>query len=296
MKIKNTLKWKKDEERAAYLFVAPLVILMSIFVFYCVYFVFKVSFYKWDGVDINLMKFIGFKNYYWLFQDQVFLKSMANAIIWICLTIFFQLSFGLLLAILLRPRLIGHSYFKSIFYIPAALASPIIARIFIGLYEPNFGILNNILTFFHLEPIIWLGDPKTALLACIVANIFQWTGCQMVFYIAGLTTIPEDLFEAAQIDGAGFWKTLKKLVLPLLWPTHTTVIILGLIGGVKTFDLVWILTQGGPGNVSHMPVTYLYKQAVMEWKAGYGSTIAVMVISMCVGLSFIQQKIYERYQ
>jgi raffinose/stachyose/melibiose transport system permease protein len=287
-------RWRRRQTVAGYLFIAPLTALMSVFVFYCVYFVAKVSLFKWDGVDAELMKFIGFKNYLWLATDTVFLGALANAVVWITLTVSAQLFGGLMMAVLLRPRLPGHAFFKSLFYIPAALASPVVARMFMGLFEPNFGFLNQARAFVGLQPVIWLGDPKTALLACIAVNIFQWTGCQMVFYIAGLTAIPEDYYEAAQIDGAGFWTTFRKLVFPLLWSTHTTVIILGLIGGIKTFDLVWLLTQGGPGTASHMPVTYLYKQAVQEWQAGYGSSIAVIVIALCVGLSVAQQKLYQK--
>jgi raffinose/stachyose/melibiose transport system permease protein len=164
------------------------------------------------------------------------------------------------------------------------------------IYEPNFGMLNQLFRFLHMDFLVrnWVGDPNVALYAIIIANIFQWTGAQMVFYIAGLTSISEDVLEAAQIDGAGFWTTFFKIIFPMLIPTHTTVIILGMIGAIKTFDIVWLLTQGGPGNATQFLATYLYKYSIVEFKAGYGATVAVVMIVMSVGLSMLQNKIYDK--
>jgi raffinose/stachyose/melibiose transport system permease protein len=289
-----TGNWKKQEAFWGLMFLTPILLLMSIFVFYSIFFVGKISFFKWDGIDPAMMKFRGLKNYVLLFTDPVFITSIINVTIFMVLTISIQMFLAMVMALLIRPKLAGHSFFKALFYIPAALSTTIIARIFIGIYEPNFGVLNSFLKMLGIPGINWLGDPHTALYAIIAANIFQWAGGNMVFYIAGLTAIPEDCFEAAQIDGAGFWITLRKVVFPLLWPTHTTVIILGLIGAVKTFDIVWLLTQGGPGTSTQFMATYLYKMAINESKAGYGAAIGVVMIAACVGLSIMQQKIYEK--
>ena len=296
MSNKNVLAWRRTEAISGYLFLTPIFLLMSVFVFYCIFFVFKVSFYKWDGIDPAMMKFRGLRNYTLLFTDPVFFTAVRNVVIFMVLTIIFQMSLGLLVAVLLRPKLRGHSLFKAIFYIPSALSTTVIARIFIGVYEPNFGILNHALSWFGLETLArnWLGDPTTALYAIIFANIFQWMGAQMVFYIAGLTAVRDDLFEAAQIDGAGFWRTLFHIVIPLLMPTHMTVIVLGIIGAVKTFDIVWLLTQGGPGTSSQFLATMLYKTSVNESSAGYGATIGVIMIFLCIGLSAVQLKVYQR--
>jgi raffinose/stachyose/melibiose transport system permease protein len=141
---------------------------------------------------------------------------------------------------------------------------------------------------------MWLGDPHFALYAVIVANIFQWMGAQMVFYIAGLSAIPDEYFEAAQMDGAGFWQTLFRILMPLLWPSHTIVITLGIIGSVKTFDLVWLMTFGGPANSSHLPATFLYKVATEQFKAGYGASVGVIMVVICVALSLVQNRIYQK--
>ncbi|MBZ4683846.1 MAG: raffinose/stachyose/melibiose transport system permease protein [Fusobacteriaceae bacterium] len=290
------MSFKKYENITAYMFLAPLLLLMSIFVFYGVYFVIKISFYKWDGVMIEAMKFRGLRNYQLLFTDKTFWKSVTNVSIFMILTISVQMILGLIMAVLLKPKLPGHPFFKALFYIPAALSTTVIARIFMQIYEPNFGMLNQLFRFLHMDFLVrnWVGDPNVALYAIIIANIFQWTGAQMVFYIAGLTSISEDVLEAAQIDGAGFWTTFFKIIFPMLIPTHTTVIILGMIGAIKTFDIVWLLTQGGPGNATQFLATYLYKYSIVEFKAGYGATVAVVMIVMSVGLSMLQNKIYDK--
>jgi len=278
-----------------YTFLLPILVLMGLFVAYGLYFVVKISFFRWDGVDPETMAFRGLRNYLLLLSDPVFLSSVLNAGIFLVVTVAVQMGLGLIVALLLRPKLGGHRFYKALFYIPVALSTTVIARTFMNLYEPNFGVLNALFT----SPLgqglglaswahSWLGDPTTALGAVIVANIFQWMGAQMVFYIAGLTTISEDVFEAAQIDGAGFWKTLTRVVWPSLWPTHTTVIVLGMVGAVKTFDIVWLLTQGGPGNSTQFPATLLYQAVAQNFEAGYGASISVVMIVLCIGLSALQ--------
>lgn len=278
-----------------YVFVLPILVLMGLFVVYGLAFVVQISFFRWDGVDPETMAFRGLRNYVLLFGDPVFWLSVANAGVFLVVTVSVQMVLGLMVALLLRPKLLGHRFYKALFYIPVALSTTVIARIFMSLYEPNFGLLNSLFTSPFGQALgltawahSWLGDPATALGAIIVANIFQWMGAQMIFYIAGLTTISDDIFEAAQIDGAGFWHTLTKVVWPSLWPTHTTVIILGMVGAVKTFDIVWLLTQGGPGNATQFPATLLYQSVAQNFEAGYGASISVVMILLCIGLAVVQ--------
>lgn len=290
-------RMRKKEILAGYAFLLPVLALMGLFVFYGLFYVARLSFFKWDGLMPETMAFRGFKNYEKLFTSAVFLKSIANVFTFMILTVIVQMFLGLCVALMLRPRLFGHSVFKAIFYIPVALSTTVIARTFMGLYEPNFGLLNETFRYLQLDGLTrsWLGDQNTALWCIIFTNIFQWMGAQMVYYIAGLTTISDEIFEAAQIDGAGFWRTLRHIVWPGLWSTHTTVIILGMVGAIKTFDIVWLLTQGGPGNATQFPATLLYQAVVQNSNAGYGAAISVVMITMCVILSAAQLK-FNKWQ
>jgi len=291
-------RMKRQEIVSGYLFLIPVLALMGLFVFYGLFYVLNLSLYKWDGFSPETMAFRGLKNYANLFSDPLFFKSVLNAFIFMAFTVTVQMFVGLCVALLLRPKLPGHRFFKALFYIPVALSTAVIARTFMGLYEPNFGLLNTALKGLGLGNLVrsWLGDANTALGCIIFTNIFQWMGAQMVFYIAGLTTIGDEIFEAAQIDGAGFWSTLRHIVWPSLWSTHTTVIILGMVGAVKTFDIVWLLTGGGPGNATQFPATLLYQAVVQNSKAGYGASISVVMIVLCVALSAAQIAFNKRRQ
>ncbi|MGL1892911.1 MAG: sugar ABC transporter permease [Spirochaetaceae bacterium] len=286
----SLIRMKRAEVLSGYLFITPILVLLGLFVFYGLFYVVKLSFYKWDGFMPETMVFRGLKNYKILFTDPLSFKAMANVVIFMVSTVTVQMFLGLCIALLLRPKLAGSGFFKAIIYIPVTLSSVVIARTFMGLYEPYFGVINVFLRTVGLDSLtrVWLGDPNTALWCIIIANIFQWTGAQMVFYIAGLTTISEDVFEAAQIDGAGFWETLRSIVWPGLWSTHTTVIVLGIVGAIKTFDIVWLLTQGGPGNATQFPATMLYQAVAQNSQAGYGATISVFMIVISVILSALQ--------
>lgn len=289
---------KRVETISGFLFILPVMTLMGMFVFYGLFFVFRLSFFKWNGLNPETMQFRGLRNYVLLFSDPVFFRSIINVFIFMFFTVTVQMLLGLCVALLLRPKLFGSRFFKALFYIPVALSTTVIARTFMGLYEPNFGVLNTALRSMGLEALTrtWLGDPSTALWAIIVTNIFQWMGAQMVFYIAGLTTISDEIFEAAQIDGGGFWSTFRHIVWPSLWSTHTTVIILGMVGSIKTFDIVWLLTQGGPGNATQFPATLLYQAVAKDSQAGYGAAISVVMIVLCVGLSAAQIAFNKRQQ
>lgn len=289
-KTHKTTQSQRQEILSGYAFLVPVAILMGTFIVYGLYFTARLGFYSWDGFFLESMEYKGLGNYHMLFSDPLFLKALANMLVFMLCTVTIQMFIGLLIALLLRPRLFGSRFFKALFYIPVAMSTTVIARTFMQVFEPYFGMLNTFLRSVGLEgmAMTWLGDPRTALWCIIVTNIFQWTGAQMVFYIAGLTTLSDEIFEAAQIDGATFWQAFRHVVWPALWPTHTTVIILGMVGSIKTFDVVWLLTQGGPGNATQFPATLLYQAVVQNSEAGYGAAIGMVMIILSVGLSALQ--------
>ena len=294
----SLLKMRKAETLSGYLFIAPVVILLGLFVFYGLYYVLRLSLFKWNGLLPETMEFRGLKNYVLLFKDPLSGRALLNVLLFMLFTVTIQMFLGLIMALLLRSKLKGSRFFRALFYIPVTLSTVVIAQTFMGLYEPYFGLLNTFLRSVGLDGLVrtWLGDPRTALWCIIAANVFQWTGAQMVYYIAGLTTISEDVFEAAQIDGAGFWRSLWNIVWPGLGPTHTTVIILGIVGSIKTFDIVWLLTEGGPGNATQFPATLLYQAVARNSQAGYGAAISVIMIALSIMFSAVQLTFNNRRQ
>lgn len=282
----------KKNNRFAYLYILPSISFVGTFLLFPILFNLVSSFTKWKGLSFESAKFVGFKNYINLFQDSVFIGAIKNCIIFMVLTIFFQLSIGLLLTVLLDKKLPGFKLFETVYFLPVVLSSVIVGYTFSQIFEPNFGTLNTFLGVIGLDSLkrIWIGDPKYALYAVLVANVYQWTGMGIIYYRAGLANISDDIYEAAKIDGANFWQTLFKITVPLLKNIHLILILLGTIGTLKFFDLVYIMTKGGPAGATEFPLTYLYKRFILESNSGLASAVAFVIIILATILSALEIK------
>jgi raffinose/stachyose/melibiose transport system permease protein len=266
-----------------------MVLLSMAIIYYCIGFTLLSSFTDWDGMSLS-MNFIGIKNYSRLFHDKTFYVAVRNNLIFFAGTIFTQAALGLLLAVLLKQGLRFSNIFKAVFFLPISMAPAIIAAIFRIILNPTFGELNTFLRALHLDFLAkaWLGNPRFALLSIIVVNIFQWMGFSMVTYYAGLMSLSDDVYEAARVDGAGFWKTLFRITVPMLKSTTNVLIILGIVGSLKTFDIVMLLTRGGPGRSTVFLNTYLYENALNNFKGGYAAAIGVMILLIAFVMSALE--------
>jgi raffinose/stachyose/melibiose transport system permease protein len=271
-------------------FLGPALILFAVFVVYPIVYNLQASTLNWDGV--NPGKYIGLDNYKTLFHDSVFFTTLKNSLWWIVLTIIPQAAIGFFLAYALNHWLRGRNVYRTIFFVPAVLSPVVVGIVWQRILDPFNGVFASIgkktgLDFLS-QP--WLSDPKTAIFACIVVNVWMWTGFSMLFYLAGLQLLDQSLLEAAKIDGANQLQTITRILLPLLKPTHLSLLLLGIIGSLKTFELVYVLTQGGPNHASEMLPTYTFLQAFTLQAVGYGSAISVvlLVIAVATSLSMIR--------
>ena len=283
------MKQRFIDKISPYIFVFPIAVLSLLVIYYCIIFTLFSSFTDWDGMS-RTMNFNGIRNYSRLFQDRTFFIAVRNNLIFFVGTIFTQAAFGLFLAVLLKQKLPGRNVFKAVFFLPISMAPAIIAAIFRIILNPTLGELNNFLRFLHLDffAVAWLGDPRFALFSIIVVNIFQWMGFSMVTYYASLMALPEDTYEAATVDGSGFWRTLFSITIPMLKSTTNVLIILGIVGSLKTFDIVMLLTRGGPGRSTVFLNTYLYENALNNFRGGYASSIGTMILLIALVMSFLQ--------
>jgi raffinose/stachyose/melibiose transport system permease protein len=178
------------------------------------------------------------------------------------------------------------------------MAPVIISAIFRIIMDFNLGNLNTMLRALHLDfiAVSWLGDPKYALMSVILVNIFEWTGFSMIMYYSGLLALPDEVYESAKIDGSGFFNTLVKITIPMLRGTTSTLIVLGIVGSLKTFDIVVMLTGGGPGRSTEFLTTFLYKRSMDEFNGGSGATIGMVILFIALVMSIIQIRIYEKSQ
>ena len=277
-----------------YLYVLPICVLSLAVIYYCIGFTLISSFTDWDGMS-RTMNFIGLKNYALLFQDRTFFTALRNNLIFFAGTIFTQAAFGLLLAVLLKQKLPGSNIFKAVFFLPIAMAPAIIAAIFRIILNPTFGDLNNFFRSIGLDSlaVAWLGDPRYALFSIIAVNIFQWMGFSMITYYASLMALPDEVYEAATVDGAGFWRTLCMITIPMVKSTTNVLIVLGIVGSLKTFDIVMLLTRGGPGRSTVFLNTYLYEHALNNFRGGYAASIGMMILLIAFVMSLLQIKLAQ---
>lgn len=267
-------------------FVAPALL---IYLFYFVYPIPASAFYslfKWDGIS-PLSDFRGMDNWFRLIKDGLFWNSFRNNIIVVVASLLIQLPLGLGIALLVSSKLIGSRFLKLIYFLPMMLSAVAIGMTWNYIYEPNYGLLNELLKRFGLGTFAsgWLGDPDVALGAVIATMSWQYIPFYMVIFAAGLAGIPEELLESAVIDGANSFQKFLKIILPLLRGTIRTAAVLSLTGSLKYFALVFVMTEGGPNNATELMATYMYKQAFTSFNMGYGSTIALTMFFFSIVLT-----------
>lgn len=278
-----------------YLYILPILILSGAFLYYSIGFTIYVSFFKWDGLNPQ-MTYVGLANYKRLLADRVIRAALFNHSFYFLFGVGFQTIIGFLMAVLLYARLRFHNVIKAIYFLPVIMAPIIIAAIFRILLDANLGNLNEFLRAVGLGAfaVPWLGNPVYARWSLVMVNVFEWAGFSMVLYYAGMLSIPAEIYEAAKIDGAGFWDMITRITFPLVNGTTSILIILGIIGSLKTFDIVMLMTAGGPGVATEFLNTYLYKKYVNEFNAGYASVIGILILVLAMTFSIIQIKIYDR--
>lgn len=273
-------------------FMAPALIVYGIYVIYSIVMTFYYSLFEWSGIDNNQV-FIGLQNYLDIVRDGVFWISLQNNFLLVLASLLTQLPLGLIMALLLFSPIKGMRLFRSVYFMPFLMSTVAIGILFVYMYDGNFGILNAFLGAVGLENLQrgWLGNESTAIWAVIATICWQFAPFYMILFRAAIVGIPEDLYEAAEIDGANSKKKFFNITFPLLIPTIVTSAILSIIGSLKYFDLIYVMTGGGPNNSTELMATYMYEQTFTNFNMGYGSgisfsmfLIAFMVIAVIVGL------------
>jgi raffinose/stachyose/melibiose transport system permease protein len=220
-------------------------------------------------------KFIGLDNFKLFFQEPALVKGFTNTLIYAVVTSGSKVVLGLLLAVLLTSQIIARGYLRSVVFFPVLVSTIGVGLTFTVLMNPEKGLINESLGLLGIDGPGWLTDPKWALLSVAAVDVWKGVGLATLIYIAGIVSIPREYIEAARVDGAGSWQQFWRIVLPLSRPATVTVIILSLIGGLRSFDLIWAMTRGGPGFTSDVIASVIYKQ----YQAGfYGLSTAGNVV------------------
>lgn len=255
-------------------FLLPGAVFYVIFVIYPVCQTLIYGLYQWKMAWPD--KFIGLSNYEKLVRDPVFWNAFSHNIYLVLASLATQIPLGLFFAILLSRSHPGQNFFRTIFFSPMILSPVIIGVLWGYIYNPSFGLLNTLLKSIGLAAYTqaWLSNPETVLVAIILTLIWQYTGFYMVLFMAGIEGIPKEIFDACKVDGANAWQEVWHVTLPSLKGTIRTAVLLILIGSLKYFPLVWVMTRGGPIHASEVMATYMYKKTFMEFQFGYGASVA----------------------
>lgn len=280
---------------AIIIFLLPALLLYTAIVFIPIVASIYFSFFKWDV--INPMKFIGVDNYIRMFtRDAVFMTSIKNMMILLFVSLVIQQGLGFLLAILITGSIKGKEWFKNIFFFPAVISSVAVGMMWSFIYNPEIGMLNKLLEVMGLSSLTndWLSQPDTAMWAVSFVVGWQYLGYTMILYIAAIQNIPAHIFESARIDGAVGWKMVWHMTIPLVQPIMKVTTILITIGSLKFFDLVFVMTGGGPANKTQVFASYLYGRSFRQFEYGYGDALSVILLLMCLAATVLINMLFRK--
>ncbi len=275
----------------AWLLVLPALAVFAFYITYPLIHTVVLSAFSWSALN-PARTWRGLANYVELAHDPVLLTALKNNALWIVLSLLIQLPLAMLLAVGIGSELRRHRVLRSIFFSPLIIPAVAVGLIWTLFYDPNFGALNSLLKAVGLDRLAggWLGDPAWATLCIIAVSCWRYTGFHMMILLAGLQAIPDDIYEAARIDGASNWRTFWHITLPLMKRIVLVDALLITVGSVKIFDLIWVMTEGGPNHASEVLATYMYRSAFADDRMGYAAAIATVMLV----LTLIATVIYLR--
>lgn len=284
---------QRREAVAAYLFLLPNLIGFLLFTFFPVLASLALSFVKWDM--ITPWRFAGLANFANVFSDGLFWTTLKNTAYYTFCVVPLEIGGALVLSLALNQKIRGLSFYRSIYFLPTVCSTVAIAAIWKWLYEPQFGLINTFLQYLAIKGPNWLNNMAWAMPAVIIMAVWKGIGFNMVIFLAGLQGIPRMYYEAAEIDSANGWQKFRHITLPLLTPNIFFVSITSIINSFQVFNIVYILTEGGPGDATRTLVQYIYDVAYNWLQVGYGSTLS-WILALCVfAITLIQWKAQGRW-
>ena len=270
-----------DKKWTPWAFAAPALLIFAFIVIIPIVWTLILSFQDWNG--ITAAKFVGFKNYQKLFSERTFNKAFWNNLKFVAISTSYQLTFGIVLAVILSSITKGRNLFKVMYFVPCIISTVAIAQIFIKfLALQPIGIINIVLQALGIKAKSWLGTPSTALATLALVDGYKYCGIYMVILYSGLTSISQEVVEAAYIDGCDWLKMHVYIKLPMIKSVFGVVLVMLVSGTLKSFEMPYVLTNGGPGTASEMIATYMYKTAFQTMRYGYSSAMAVFLMLECL--------------
>ena len=294
--MKNTLKKIKGKEIMwAYIMLAPAILLFITFVLIPLVSTFVISFCEWDM--LTPAEFVGWQNFETLLNDQRLRTVIINTLIFAVAAVILKIGIGLLLAVVvhsIRNKFLT-SVMESVFFFPIILPMAIVAIVWGMLLNTDMGVINGLLTTVGLGKVPWLTDPRFSLMTVIILDVWKGVGFFFIIYLVALRNVPKDLYEAAEIDGAGKSKKFFSITLPLISPTTLFLTIQAVIGSLQVFDQAYVLTKGGPGDSSSTMVFYIWQNAFQKMDMGYGTTLALLLFVFAMIVTVTQMVLSKKW-
>lgn len=290
------MKLRTQKRMLAAVFISPAFVIYSMFVVLPYAKAFRTSLYRWSGLS-DSMRFIGLANFKeLLFEDSYFWISFGHTFRLLLVVGLIIPAVALFFAVLLTKGMFGTKFYRAVYFFPRLVSMVAIGILWSFIYNPIFGLLNGLLGLVGLDRLqhAWLGEPDTALWAIMAALAWIWIGYFVLIFNAGILNIPRTFYEAAIVDGAGEWKQFWRITVPLLWETLRTAIVFVIIRILSTFDLVKVMTGGGPNRNTEVIGTYFYEVAFQNSRFGYASAMAVLLFALIFGLSWLSMRLMRR--
>ncbi|HEX7588331.1 MAG TPA: sugar ABC transporter permease [Anaerolineae bacterium] len=285
IKKRELLEWL-----AGYAFLAPSFIVLAVFTYFPVVYAMGISLFKWRILRGDPV-FNGLTNYQLLFTSEDFWQAIGNTLYFAVGSIPTGMALALFVAILLNRPMRTLALYRTAYFLPTVTSMVAVSVVWMWIYHPDVGLMNYFLELFHLPAVRWLNDPMWAMPSIIILSVWKGMGYNVIIYLAGLQNIPEQLYEAAQIDGAGRWQLFRHVTWPLLTPTTFLILIMAVINSFQAFTEFNVMTQGGPLGRTTTIVYYLYQQAFQQFNMGYGSALAIVLFAIILGLTLVQNKV-----
>jgi len=293
-KARRTLR-EMRKQWSAYLFLAPVLVSFAIFTVFAVGYAFYLSFHQWNILE-PAKPYVGLDNYARLFDDARFGQSIVNTAYYTAASVPLTMGIGLAIALLLNNQIRARGLFRTLFYLPVITPLVIAAIIWKWVYNGEYGLLNYYLLRIGLidEPLLWLSDKNLAMPAVILTSVWKGVGFAMVVYLAGLQAIPEEYYDAAKIDGAGGWRRLKDITVPLLSTTTLFLGVISVLGSFQVFTQIFVMTNGGPLRRTTTIVYHIYETAFRNFDMGYASAMAFALFAMMFVFTLFQMRFMSR--
>ncbi|MDF2596657.1 MAG: ABC-type transporter, integral rane subunit [Clostridia bacterium] len=284
-----------SDKKAIFIFVFPAFLIFFMIIILPIFFSAYYSTLEWNGIGEAV--FIGMKNYINLFVNNTdgFMMAIKNSFLVAFFSVFVQVPLALVLALVISKGIKGEGFFRTVYFIPVIISTTVIGQLWMKIYQPKYGMLNHLLEVTGLDFLKqnWLATPETALGSAFFVIIWQYIGYHMLLLYSAIKAIPREVYEAAEVDGANHIQKAFRITIPLILPMLKVCVTFALIGSLKTFDLIYVLTKGGPIHSTEVPTTLMFSTIFLQNKYGYGSAMAIFIIVECLIFTVFIQKFFK---